>query len=77
MDHLQGDAPGAYRRLPASHENPQGFDHPVPTSRRHSPLAREGGMGSVLSIEIIVLATPAAILLVGSGDLELQSLLAA
>ena len=27
-------------------------------------------MGRVLSIEIVVLATPAAILLVGSGDLE-------
>jgi hypothetical protein len=70
VDHLQGDAPGAYRRLPASHENPQGFDHPVPASRRHGPLVCKSGMGRVLSIEIVVLATPAAILLVGSGDLE-------
>ena len=70
VDHLQGDAPGAYRSLPASHKNPQGFDHPVPASRRHSPLACEGGVGSVLGVEIIVLATPAAILVVGSGDLE-------
>ena len=50
VDHLQGDAPGAYRRLPASHQNPQGFDHPVPASRRHGPLACKGGMGRVLSI---------------------------
>src|SRR5271166_2411304 len=70
VDHLQGDAPGAHRGLPASHENPQGFDHPIPASRRHGPLACKGGMGRVLSIEIVVLATPAAILLVGSGDLE-------
>jgi len=70
VDHLQGDAPRAYRRFPASHQNSQGFDHPVPASRRHGPLACEGGMGRVLSIEIVVLATPAAILLVGSGDLE-------
>jgi hypothetical protein len=70
VDHLQGDAPGAYRRLPASHENPQGFDHPVPASRRHGPLACKSGMGRVLSIEIVVLATPAAILLVGGRNLE-------
>jgi hypothetical protein len=70
VDHLQGDAPGAQRRLPASHENPQGFDHPVPASRRDGPLACKSGMGRVLSIEIVVLAAPAAILLVGSGNLE-------
>jgi hypothetical protein len=70
VDHLQGDAPGAYRGLPAGHENPQGFDHAVSASRRHGPLACKSGMGRVLSIEIVVLATPAAILLVGSGDLE-------
>ena len=70
VDHLQGDAPGAHRGLPASHENPQGFDHPVPASRRHGPLACKGGMGRVLSVEIVVLATPAAILLVGGRDLE-------
>ena len=46
------------------------FDHAVPASRRHGPLACKGGMGRVLSIEIVVLATSAAILLVRSGDLE-------
>src|SRR3984957_11678628 len=70
VDHLQGDAPRAHRRLPASHQNPQGFDHAVAASRRHSPLASKGGMGRILSVEIVVLATPAAILLVGRRDLE-------
>ena len=37
---------------------------------RHGPLACKGGMGRVLSIEIVVLATPAAILLVRGCDLE-------
>jgi hypothetical protein len=70
VDHLQGDAPGAHRGLPAGHENPQGFDHAVPASRRHGPLACKGGMGGVLGVEIVVLAASAAILVVGSGDLE-------
>jgi hypothetical protein len=39
-------------------------------SRRHGPLACKGGMGRVLSVEIVVLATPAAILLVGRRDFE-------
>ena len=47
-----------------------GFDHAVPASRRHGPLACKGGMGRVLSIEIVVLATSAAILLVRGCDLE-------
>jgi hypothetical protein len=70
MDHLQGDTPGAHRRLPASHQNPQGFDHAVPASRRHGPLACKGGVGGVLRVEIVVLATPTSILLVWSRDLE-------
>src|ERR1700678_1504308 len=70
VDHLQSDPPGAHRGFPASHENPQGFDHPVAASRRHGPLACKGGMGRVLSVEIVVLATPAAILLVGRRDFE-------
>src|ERR1700722_8772006 len=51
-------------------QNPQGFDHAVPASRRHGPLACKGGMGGVLRVEIVVLATPTPILLVRSRDLE-------
>jgi hypothetical protein len=39
-------------------------------SRRHGPLACKGGVGRVLGVEIVVLATPAAILLIGRRDLE-------
>jgi hypothetical protein len=70
VDHLKGDAPGGHRRLPASRQDPQGFDHAVPTSRRHGPLACEGGMGGVLSVEIVVLSTSTPILLVRGRDLE-------
>ena len=34
------------------------------------PLACKGGMSRILNVEIVVLATPAAILLVGRRDLE-------
>src|SRR5208283_5746520 len=74
VDHMQGDAPGADRRLPASHQNPQGFDHAVPASRRHGPLACKGGIGRVLSVEIVVLSSPTSILLVGGRDLENRDL---
>ena len=62
VDHLQGDTSRCDGRLAASRENPQGFDHAVPASRRDRPLAGEGGMGSVLCIEIVVLAAPAPIM---------------
>ena len=70
LDQLQCDTPGRYSRLPASHQNPQRFDHAVAASRRHGPLACKGGVGGVLSVEIVVFAPPATILLIRGRDLE-------
>ena len=51
-------------------QHPQRFHHSVPTWRRDGSLACEGGMGGVLSVEIVVLASPAPVLPVRSRDLE-------
>jgi hypothetical protein len=51
-------------------ENAQGLDHAVAALRRDGALAGEGGMGRVLGIEIVVLATLATVLPVGCRDLQ-------
>ena len=70
LDHLQGDAPRRYGCLAASREDAQGFDHAVAASRRDGSLAGKGGMGRILRVEIVVLATSTAIVLVRRRDLQ-------
>src|SRR3954469_3004071 len=65
-----GDAPRRHRGLPAGAQDAQRLDHPVPAFRRYGPYARESCMRRILSVEVVVLATPPPILPVGRGDLE-------
>ena len=70
LDHLQSDASGGHGRLSAGHEDAQRFDHAVAASRGDGSLACESSMSGVLGVEIVVLASPAAILFVRGRDLE-------
>src|SRR3954468_8133165 len=69
-NHLQGDAPRRHRGLPARAQDAQSLDHPVPAFGGHGAFAGEGRVRSVLSVEVVVLATPPAIVLVGCCDLQ-------
>jgi hypothetical protein len=70
LDHLQGNAPRGNRRLPASLEDAQGFDHSVTAPRGDGALTGEGCVRRVLRIKIVVLATSATIVLVRCRDLQ-------
>src|SRR5512134_3777837 len=70
VDHLQGDAPCRHGRLPTSLEDAQGLDHAVPSFGRDRALAGEGGMRSILRVEIVVLSAPPPIVLVRRRDLQ-------
>ena len=70
LDHLESHTPRRHGRLPAGHEDAQGFDHAVTASGCHRARAGESRMRSVLGIEIVVLATSAPVLLVRRGDFK-------
>ena len=70
LDHLEGDATGGYGGFTTHLQDPQGLDHAVPALRCHGARAREGGMGGVLRIDDIILASFATIRFVRRGYLQ-------
>jgi hypothetical protein len=70
VDHLQGDAQGRDRRLPARVQNTQHLDHAVAGVRRDGTGAGEGRVRRTLGIEVVVLAPPTTIVSVRGGHLQ-------
>jgi hypothetical protein len=70
LDHLQRHTPGGNCRLSAGFEHTQGLDHPVMAFGCDGALAGEGCVCSVLGIQVIVLTTLTATMLVWCRDLQ-------
>ena len=62
LDHLQGHASSRDRCFAAGAQDTEGLDHPVPGPGRDGARAGEGGVRRALSVQVVVLATPAAII---------------